>query len=541
MTEESLYLGWTWALLAGSAMALPAAYGVAWRRWRGEPRLARWLLASVVAAAVTRLAIAPHRIATVFLGYRSTMEAIDLPPVAHYGAGSQAFYHLVFDLVGADHTVLMATNAVVGVLTLPLLATAAHALFGGRAAVIFAWLVALTPLFVRNDTSDANNVPMLWWASGALVLSSAAWQRGSRAAAVGAATLAALATIARPEAIALTGLGGALWWWVHRRPESQGDAIARVAAACVAVVPIVLHLAHVGRLAVPLTARGGLADAGDVLHHAVGALLHFNLLWSPRIYPFALVLAAGWAVTRRGPGRRRRWGLLGFAVAAQLAYAVDIGLANMARVLVPAGLALTALAADGLVGLAGRWRRPAARMVALAIVGATAAPSALLLWAPTNEQAEEDLLAVALPLLPAEPFTLLRIGYEDQRADGIDAGYEKTHHHFPDYRIRKASPAGEVAAITTWLARPDRSRRTFAWLGVRCHARYRPGEATTPPAELEHPSCAALRAREPLRPLFERRVPNRGDVWLPYYPASQELLIGLYELKGPRAPGAAVP
>jgi hypothetical protein len=43
-----------------------------------------------------------------------------------------------------------------------------------------------------------------------------------------------------------------------------------------------------------------------------------------------------------------------------------------------------------------------------------------------------------------------------------------------------------------------------------------------------------------LEPVFERVIPNRGDVWLEYYGDAPTLKVGLYRIR-PRVGVAAVP
>src|SRR5438132_336173 len=76
--------------------------------WRSRDDGARrLLLAAVLAAAAARWLLAPLWIATVYIGYHLTQQAIDLRPIPHYGAGGPALYHALFALLPRSHRTLM--------------------------------------------------------------------------------------------------------------------------------------------------------------------------------------------------------------------------------------------------------------------------------------------------------------------------------------------------------------------------------------------------------------------------------------------------
>ena len=519
------------ALLGLMALCVPMAAASAGRQIRGWGRRSAWLvLAATAVAAVLRWVVAPKAIATVFIGYRATAEAIRLFPVPHYGIGTATFYNLVFSALPADHRTLMWTNAVLGVLTLPLLAALAGRLLREpRAGVVFAWMVALIPLFVRNDASDANNVPLLLWLTSGLLL----WTdglSGSRAALAAALPPLTLAVISRPEAplllVALVPIVTAIHG-VRRPPWRDPLLIGLAVLAALAVVP---HALHVERSIHMLRGRGSLPGpllmwpTTNPTQHAV---LH------PLLYPVALLALAAAAVVRPGAlGRGRAIALLAVAELAHALTLADCDWANVARVGVPEALLITMLAALGAVRLVeltrGRWALAAAVGIAALVAGA-AVPTAHQLFRPTNERTEEQLIEEALDHVAGQgELLLLRPGAREE-------GEQFTHMFFPDYRLGSGQVSQPIAAF---LARPDWRSPVWAFLGLRCYARFRAWGTPAPPGEQQREACARLRAEHTLEPVFERRVPNHGDVWIPYYGTAPDLLVGLYRVLPPSVPGA---
>ncbi len=528
-------------LLGVSVPCLAQAYARAYRVFTNagapsDPAPPRWALAAPIAlAAVVRWLIAPRWIVTMYIGYLLTEQAIELSTASHYGVGSLALYHALFGVLPHDHRSLLWVNAVVGVLTLPLSAAFAARLLRSRlAGVVFAFLVALVPLFVKNDDSDANHVPCLWWLFGGLVLWEAYLDDGGRPALAAATALLAAAAGARPEmpillpalvVILTVGLAPPL-----ARLRDPALLLAAVAAALL-VLPHVLHVMGAASL---LEEGGGLPGSDQGLWHLARLLLVRDTVLTPSLYPAALpILAlAGLFLPPRAEGRAARLPRIALAVAAVVAlgvYGLDLCRANMARVHVPGALFVTMLAAAGITAL---WARVPGRLVRVAtvvVVAAAAVPTARTLWAPTNEQAEEDFLRRALPLLPGSPYTLVRFAREDR--DRASPASAATHHHFPDYLIRPPMGVGRVSSIADYRDRPDRERPSFFYLGMRCYAEFRP-EGTPPPHGdgLQH-ACAEMRASFTLEPVIEQEVPNRGDVWLEYYGDAPRLKLGLYRIR----------
>ncbi|MBI5482440.1 MAG: glycosyltransferase family 39 protein [Deltaproteobacteria bacterium] len=522
-------------LLGASLLWLPRAYLRAWRLWSAERDGFRWVVGgAVVGGAALRLLVAPLWIATVYIGYLLTEQALDLAGGSHYGVGSQALYHALFAFLPHDHRSLMWVNSVVGVLTLPLTATVALRWLGDRrAASIAAVLVAVVPLFIRNDNSDANNVPCLWWLLGGLVLWEEYLAEGRRLPMIGALGLLALATAARPEMLLLAPLLVAL---ATAGLESRGR-VARdralwgaLAAAAVLLVPHALHVA----LAVDtLGERGSLP--GLSLSRFVdlpAAMVTMNAVLRPALYPVALTALAALALARPDAGSRRaRLALALMAAVACAAYQVDLCRANLARVHVPAALFATILAADGLAWVWARFR--STRVLLCAAVAGAAIPTALVLWRPTNEQTEERFLRRALGELPTSRHTLIRQGRVDRGGDAGSAA--STHDHFPDYLVRPPVGRATMATVRDWVDHPDYGAPAFFYQGMRCYAAFQAG-AGRPRGDNLQPACARMRRDFRLDPVLEEEVVNHGNVWLDYYGDAPTLRLGLYRVL-PRPPG----
>jgi hypothetical protein len=217
----------------------------------------------------------------------------------------------------------------------------------------------------------------------------------------------------------------------------------------------------------------------------------------------------------------------GLALALIALYGVDTCWANMARVQVPSALLATSLAASGVTQAFGRLRAIPARAALAAAVAATIVPTAIALYQPTNEQAEEDFIRAAVAELPRGEFTLVRVGWEDRDRDADALG--GTHHHFPDYLLAADGRRGTPRTVAAWVRRPDWRSPAYFFAGVRCFARFR-GEEPVPSGDNLQPGCARMRQEFVLEPVLEWEVPNRGDVWINYYGDAPTLTLGLYRI-----------
>lgn len=524
-------------LLGLSLPALVHVGGGVADHWAGT-RERRWLVGAMAVAAVLRWLVAPLQIATMYIGYLLTEQAIELQPDSHYGVGSQALYHALFAFLPHDHRALMAVNAVVGVMVIPFAATLAARLFDDRrTGILFGWLLACVPLFVRNDTSDANNVPwLLWFCSGLLALL-VARKTLATLDVVAATVLLTHAAIARPEmpllvpaliTLALLGAHPARDYAPHLRRVGTWLALG-LSVAC--ILPHALHVRDAvdtlgGRSSLPGSSRGSL------LAYLV-LLVRRNTLLDPGLYPLGCVAAALVGVVMGNARRRLRVALLGMIGVSLAPYLLDLCRANMARVHVPAALWLTMLAAHGLAVL---WTRGGVRaaIAALVLVAASALPNVRVLWAPTNEQTEEAMIQRSLANLPAGRFTLVRMANLDRSRRAYGTPF--THDHFPDYLLRPPVRHGRASSIRDFTDEPEFDEPVFFYLGMRCYAEFR-DEGTRPPhGEALQPACAQFRERFELEPVFERDVVNYGDVWLAYYGDAPTFRIGLYRVTGRARP-----
>lgn len=502
------------------AVALPAALVVAARTFRGRER---WWLFGIVVVAATLRWVAPLEMVTAFVGFKLTEHAIALLPVPHYGIGGTALYHALFTVLPPDHVTLMAANAVMGVLAVPLVAAWAAWLFADRrAGLLAAALVAATPLLVRNDTSDALQVPMLLALVGGATLLARHLRTGAIEPLIGSAPLLLLAAICRPEGPLLVGLSSGVTL-LARPPGSPPLWRSLVVAAllCAAVLPHVLHCINAVDA---LRRQSGLPGFdGSELSVLPWTLVFRDVLLRPLSFPVGVTALGVAALALRGPGRRRAD--VALAAAALLAVAVtvvDLDEANIERVQTPAALLWTVLAAGGAARL-DRWRR--APVIALALALATALPTVAPLFADSNEATEERLIRASLEVLPDGPFTLVRLDEEDRRLD--DPG--STHVHFPDYLFRPPAREGTLRSAASFLADPDLDAAYFFW-GMRCYARFRTRGTPAPLGEDTHPACSAMRAQLGLVPVVEWDAPNRGDVRLPLYGDAPTLRVGLYRI-----------
>lgn len=506
-------------LLGLAVPCLYSAYEVAVAQWRAADATSRRLMVGAIAlAALLRWVVFPRWLAMVFIGYLQTQRAIELLPLGQYGAGAVGFYHALFSVLPHDHAYLMAANSVIGVLSVPLAASVAARLFANaRVGALAALVIAITPIFIRNDNSEANNVPTLWWMFGGLLLWLEHRESGSRIHGVEAVCLLTLAAVARPEMpFLIVGLLIVLPRALPPRTRPRDRAV--VALAVASAVLATPHLFHVRNAAEALGRSGVLGLIPRFLYTAVAR----NVVVDPRLYPLALLLIGLWAARRPGAPRV----VLGASALAFAVYVVDLDRGNMVRAEVPTALLFTFVAAAGLVEFIEH--RPRALWPSLLAIVATAAVSARFHFAPTNEQAEDDFIRTALAALPGEPKLLVRHAFLDLNNAGDD-GF--TQQHFPDYLLTTRVGPSAFAGIEDFRRTPDFSVPVYFYWGVRCYGRFRHEGRPPPHGETVQPSCAAMRAQFELVPVVEKTLPNRGDVWLEYYSDQPTLHVALYRVR----------
>lgn len=537
---DELQAGVAFALIGVSLLALSRAYLRAWSVWRPVDAWdGRALGALTALGAALRWLVAPKWIVTIYIGYHLTQQALDLYPVSHYGVGSSALYHLLFGLLPADHASLLWTNSVIGALTLPLVATwARRYLDDARAGLVVAALVATLPLFIKNDNSDANHVPALWWLFGGLVLLDEFFERRETPSLLLAASLLCLTAISRPEMPTLLPVILAVLVAAWRPPRALlGDRRVwlTLGACAIALTP---QVEHVLRQLDTLQQNASLPGLGPNWRgEFLRRLSNLNTLITPSLYPQVLLGAALFGALLPVGRYGRRLALLLAAAPALSVYSLDLCRANMARVHVPSALLVTIAAGGGIAAIASRLRGRAPRLLLGAAVLALLAPawrrSAQTLWAPTNEQAEEEFLRAAIARLPRDGrFTYVRIGHGDREI--IPGRSEYTHDHFPDYLLAPPWGRAQKRTIREWIERPDFSRPVYFFSGTRCFARMRPPALPVPRGDNHQPACQQMHELFSLEPVYTRAVPNRGDVWLEYYGDAPTLRLTLYRVR-PRA------
>ena len=519
------------ALLLASLGCVPRAYLAALDSFRRGNAVDRGILvAALVAGAVLRLAVFPRRLAMIYIGYHQTQQTIDLLPLSHYGAGAAVFYHVLFAVLPRDHLTIMWVNSVIGVLSLPLLAAfAARLLDDRRAGALAALAVALTPLFIRNDNSEANNVPALWWTLSGLLLWYGYLDTRTRGALALALTLLTLAAVSRPEMPLLVIVLVALATLAEGARLDRRDP-ALVVGLGVSALLVVPHLLHALNAVRVFERTGTSLSFGllDVLARGPSAFLGVNVILEPRLYPAGLLLLGLGALGLGDRERRRRRLLLAAATPLVLAlYAVDLDRGNMGRVEVPEALLWTILAASGTTVLWHRARRPPVRALGALALALSFAGTIPLVFAMTNEEVEDAFIRELLPLLPEGPFTLVRMGYDDMDRSGD--GF--TQHHFPDYLLSSGGRSGRAMSVGEWAAHPDHDEPVFFHLGTRCYSRFRHDGVPPPHGDNLQTACARMRSDFRLAPVVERVVKNHGDVWLNYYGDAPTLKLGLYRVE----------
>ena len=519
-------------LLGLSLVCLPAAYVASWRAFAAHER--RWLLGALGVGAIARWILAPHLLAMIFIGYKQTEHALSLLPLSHYGVGATALYHAVFGLGPApDHQTMLMTNVIIGVLTLPLIAAlAARVLQDARAGLIAVWLVALTPLFIRNDASEANIVPTLWWLTGGLVLLDRWATTGRKSLLAGSIPLLALAAMARPEMplmlavlIPLTGVAAR---WPLTRFRRPGLVLLAGGLLVLLATP---HMVHTLNAMSVLEGRKSLPGLAEL--YALPQLLFWegNVALRPDLFPLGISVCALIGLVLLP--RRAAIALLVGALFALGLYVVDLDEANIARVQVPGALLVTLLAAGGLGRLWPLGPRPGhLALGALTLTLLSAWPTSTALWAPANEHTEEALIEEMTEALPGGPFTLIRLSERDRRQRGSDSRF--THFHFPDYRFRPPQRDGVLRSAGDFLDSPGLEVPTFFFHGMRCYAEFRSKGVAAPEGDDLHPTCARMHDSFVMTAIFERDVTNHGDVWIRYYGSAETLKVGLYQVVRPR-------
>lgn len=498
----------------------------------GLSRPERLALATVATLVLAAHLLAPSHLVTVFHGYGTVVEAAALRPVPKYGAGSTVLYGPLLNLLGMDLRVIVATNTLCGLLSVPLLAAVARRLGGRHAGVVAVALVGLTAALVSDRLSESTLVPArLWLAATAVALD--AWLRDARptlAAAV--VTFAALTLASRADLAPLLALVGCAILLANGGLRDRWAALTLLGLVALLLVPRAVTLLSWFPQAAQ---RGDLPGVGEPWAPLFArGLVERNALLSPWIFPPLTALLAASALALPRPHRGAR-ALVALGTLAVVALSLlDLPAVSIPRVQAPAMEWACVLAACPLGALLERSRVHLLGGALLAGALIPAPDTVRSLWAPTNAQELDAWWRRAARAVPptTEPRCYVALGMSDPPRDTV-------FRHYPLYELLPLSPEARVLNIGSFLRDAD-------WLlaghceviyvrGPQCSARERPPLAPPPPA-IEHPRCAELEAAFALSPLDEAIRPNHGSPDFPFWSAQPALRYGIYRVTGRAAP-----
>ncbi|MEC9071936.1 MAG: hypothetical protein VX938_06125 [Myxococcota bacterium] len=473
----------------------------------------RWVWGLLFVGSLLRLVL-PGRLVEMGIGYQLTRLAGDLT-LPRYGAGTTTLHHLVFQVFGVDHDVMIATHRVIGCLTLPLAVAAAVLVLrrwkvapGPWFAPVWAAVLALTPALVRSDITESNLVPVLFgfWFALAGWLGLRGWRR---VVATTAGLL--LAGLSRPEMAVVAPAA----WLVLCTPWRELRPAAWVAGSLGLVLPWQLFFVRrvvdweIGEKSLHLDKGMSPDRLADVIQN--------NALFDWRIFPFAVLALGLWALWRLKDQRPLVIALLLSGLLWLYVYAVDLSQASQPRLHI---VGLLAWSLVGCVLLAELYEtRRALAWGAAGLWILSAAVTIPALWAPTNEDTRDELFDELRSSIPeGGPYTLALLS----PVDAPDEPGHYTHRHPPGYGFRDGQiiPLGGLERALS--AMESDGTPLYYFQGVACYARIlraRQGGKGLLPA------CAAVHQHFKLEPVWEHDVPNYGN------PVHQEL--GYYSYRGP--------
>ncbi|MGB0592217.1 MAG: hypothetical protein ACPGU1_21240 [Myxococcota bacterium] len=477
----------------------------------------RVVLGVLAAGAALRFVI-EGRLVEMGIGYQLVRYADELL-MPRYGAGTTTLHHLVFQVFGADHDVMLATHRVLGVMTLPLAYVAGMGLLRAAPARL-SWLgpawaasLALTPMLVKSDATESNLVPILF----ALWAGLLAWQR-LRGALGAVITFSGVAfvVLSRPE-MAVIGPG---IWLALARPWERWRMTAAVLLPLVGVATVQLVFIQqvidweVGVQSLHL----GKAVTGERLLQVLGN----NALFDPRLVPTVLGPLALLGLMVRGVRGVTVTLLIG-GLAWVYVYAVDLSAASMPRLHIVVVLAWSLPAALGVAALAASRRRLAIVAALMWAMGCLATVPTL--WAPTNEDTQQRLYDAVRDAMPGEGgYVLAALA----NSDAPDPPGHFTHRHIPSYLFED----GMIAALGDLDRWVDGERPVFYFQGTSCHARLL--RSQTDETGLLAP-CAAVHRAYRLDPVWTARETNFGNPLhqeLGYYGPEPHFEVGLWRVVG---------
>ena len=479
----------------------------------------RWVLLILALGVVLRLVI-EARLVEMGIGYQLTRYADELL-MPRYGAGTTTLHHLIFQVFGTDHDVMLWTHRVLGILTLPLAVVAGLALFSRTGALgqlpwfapTWAAALALTPILVKSDATESNLVPIFFALWAALL----AWERLKGVLGL-VVTLCGLTFVAlsRPE-MAVVGPG---IWLALGRPWT------RWRQACVVLVPltiaVVLQLVFIQQVVAWETGVQSLHLGKRIGADHLLFVLGNNALFDPSLVPFLLCpLALGSLAVKAARGLSATLLLGGLAWV--YIYAVDLSAASMPRLHIVVVIAWPLPASLALAAVAARHRLAAGLLSVVWISGALM--TVPVLWAPTNEDTQQRLFDRVRDLLPpAGGYVLALLA----TSDAPDPPGHYTHRHTPGYLFTDGaiSPLGD---LERWVGG---TTPVYFFQGTSCYARLLRSQ-TDETGVLE--ACASVHRVYETEAVWVEQIPNHGNPVhqeLGYYGADPHFDVGLWRVVG---------
>lgn len=527
---DRLNLGLAAAVLGALLVLGPVHLG---RRPRAERRL--WLAA--FALALLARALWPHRLVAVYFAYEWFAHAHFHDALPRYGPGSTALWSLVLGPLAVDHAAILWLHAVLGAVSVATWAAWLARARSLRAGAIGAVVLGLTPLLLRDHTSESMHVPV----QAALALACHAALDRTRTSAWIAALALAFAGFCRADAMipALATVLALAW---TGRPLSQNETVRKFPHPWPWLVGgglLLLSLASARQRALADMARGNLPQLQGLWGQLGDRLRDDVILWRADWLPVAawLPVLAWLALGReasRGPGqpgpdRHHRWLILPLVAGLWVVPSwLDYNETSLPRLQAPAALLLL-LAAVALLDQVAELRWPRAVLAGgVALLAVSAVPTLAACLHQTNAHVEDDLLREVAAKLPKDrPYWLITRTFAEPPASGV-------HLHFPNWLFQPPGGPGRVVPASVWLQRHARGQLpdvpVYFFRSLRCYA-WPVAEIDPKLPSREQPACRQLANLAEVQALFEREVPNLRDLpTFDYYGGSATLRVGLYRM-----------
>jgi len=527
-----LYVGFVLVLFC--LCCLPVALWISKNEIQRISNKLFWLLLSLSIVAIAIRLLAPHRLAMYFMGYAMIDLADKLYTVPKYGPGGQVLHHILFMFTGPSHHAATYLNSVLGGLIV--FSGAALLLALGLSVVEsfgMALLLAFTPLFIRDQTSESLLVPTILWLFLGIAL---LWFPGGGWRRVMGFSFLLLACFSRAETPFLVPLS-LLVLYLAKKPDwsclKSGRFLIFVAIILVLYSIRTLHLYYALAQAVSLGNNQNLT--APILRQTIAltfSFFHNNAAFRPSLFPTLLTVLAlcSTFVTRQ---RVALAFILLFALFAFVS-GMDLPYVSIPRVQSPALAFLCASSSIGFYGIYSRLRNVTYRygftcisIAAYVVSGALTIPT---LYQRLNPDEEDDLFREALEILPKERHYVLAT------RTFFDEPKERGHLHFPSYLFK-----GEVIGLDEMQKRYEEGKLepdSFVLIGVRCYMRPCGEEGI-------HPACERAMRMQGLEPLIEKVVPvhrpkiiepiawkrrKDQDLDFPHCVPVEEMKLGLYRV-----------